>query len=297
VTFAQQVDIYLEWLATRKRKPVKAASIATRRSLLRAALPVLRSMELADIKSGALRTLADSLFAQGYKPSSIETIITAVKIVVESDKDENGEPKDLRKWNTDFIFENVAATAKRKKLDIGATDIETAITKLESPLREFVATQAATGCRKGELLALRVEDFEAGAGLLRVSRTLGQYGETATKTEAGDREIDITPEIAAMLVEMLAGRTTGRLFDVSLKQVRVAFEKLGIKSHQLRHFRYTRLQTAKIHPAIHNYWIGHSMAGMAKIYGHTHEDAELRQRLAREVGIGFTIPIAEVIPA
>jgi integrase len=291
-TFSQQVDVYLERLSTKKRRPVKPASIATRRSILRAAVPVLGETELADIRSGALRTLANALSDRGYKPGSIETVVTAAKTVVESDTDENGEPKHLHKWNNVFIFENVAAIPKRAKLEVTATDIEAAILQLESPLREFVATQAASGMRKGELLALRVEDFDADTGLLRVSRTLGQYGETDTKTQAGDREIDIAPEIVVMLVEMLAGRTSGRLFDVTLKQVRGAFEKLGIKSHSLRKFRYTRLDKLKVHPAIHAFWIGHSMGSLKKIYGFVHEDIELRQRLVREVGLGFTLPVS-----
>ena len=101
-------------------------------SRLRAALPVLAAMKLADIKSGALRTLADSLVDQGYKPRSVESIIKLSKMVVESDVDENGEPKHLRKWNNDHILENVAAPA-RVKLQITATTIETAIQQLESP--------------------------------------------------------------------------------------------------------------------------------------------------------------------
>ena len=32
------------------------------------------------------------------------------------------------------------------------------------------------------------------------------------------------------------------------------------------------------------------MKGMAAIYGHVQEDVELRQRIVREVGIGFTLP-------
>jgi hypothetical protein len=85
---------------------------------------------------------------------------------------------------------------------------------------------------------------------------------------------------------------TGRLFDLTLDEVRRAFEDLNIKSHSLRHFRYTHLQKCYefLHPAIHNFWIGHSMPGMAKRYGHIIEDVELRQQMARRVGLGFSLP-------
>jgi integrase len=197
-------------------------------------------------------------------------------MVVASSVDDEGEPKYPHKWKNDFILENVPVEPGAKNCVVTAEQIESAIAGARSPIHEFIATQAATGCRKGELLALRVADFDAKEGLLHISRTLSRHGETATKTENGKRDVDLHPEIVAMLVEMLADRSTDRLFEVTTDEVRWAYEKASIKSHALRHFRYTHLQKSKVHPAIHNYWIGHAVKGMADIYEHIHEDTELR---------------------
>ena len=290
-TFAQQADIYLAKIATRKRRPVKATSLATIRSLIRAASPVLGRMELEAIKSGALKTLAETLCEQDYAPNSIQSIVTTAKLIVESDVDQDGDPKHLRKWNNDRIFESVPPEADKSPV-ITASELEAVIAKARPVIREFIITQAASGCRKGELLALRVSDFDREIGLLHVSRTLSRHGETATKTKSGQRDVDIAPEIVAMLTAMLGDRTTGRLFDVTLDEMRRAFEDLDIKSHSLRHFRYTNLQKCYefLHPAIHNFWIGHSMPGMAKRYGHIIEDVDLRQQMVRRVGLGFNLP-------
>jgi integrase len=192
-------------------------------------------------------------------------------MVVASSVDEDGEPKHPRAWKNDFIPENIPVERGSKPPVLTAQQLESAISQAQSPLREFVATQAATSCRRGELLALRVADFDSQVGLLRVARTLSRYGETATKTENGRRDIDLHPEIAAMLVAMLGGRTTGRLFDVTIDEVPWIYEKAGIGSDALRHFRYTHLQKCKVHPAIPHYWVGHAMTGMSEVYGHIHE--------------------------
>lgn len=287
-TFEEQSVIYLEAIASRKRNPAKPSSLATIRSLIRAATPTLGGMKLEDIRSGSLKTLAAALDEEGYSSNTIHSVLKTAKMIVASDVDENGDSRHPRKWNTKFID---APPVKSKDVKPPTPEqIQDALAKLNPPMRQFVATQAATGLRKGELLALKVSDFDPEIGLLHISRTRSRHGETATKTDAGKRDVDIVPEIVSILVDTLDGRTTGRLFDVTLDAVRWAYECLGMRSHSLRHFRYTLLQEHQIHPAIHNYWIGHSMKGMVKYYGHIHENVELRQRIAREVGLGFTLP-------
>lgn len=287
-TFSEQAEVYLAAISTRKRNPVKPTSVATFRSLLGTLKPLIGNKNLADIHNGALKQLVTILCDRDYSPNTIQSLLTFVKMVVASDVDENGEPKHLRKWNHDFI--DAPRVESKKAILPTQAQIQQALAVLKSPMREFFAVQLATGCRKGELQALNVGDFDANLGLLRVSRTLSRHGETETKTRAGKREVDIAPAIVEMLVAMIGDCKSGRLFDLTFDQIQWAYEKLGIKSHSLRHFRYTHLQAFKIHPAIHNFWLGHSMKGMAAIYGHVHEDRELRQRLVREVALGFPLP-------
>jgi hypothetical protein len=102
-TFSEQAEVYLAAIAARKRNPVKPTSIATFRSLLGIARPLLGSTKLEDIRSGALKQLVTILCDQNYSPNTIQSLLTLIKMVVASDVDENGEPKHLRKWNHDFI--------------------------------------------------------------------------------------------------------------------------------------------------------------------------------------------------
>jgi integrase len=292
-TFAKQTEIYLVWLTTRKRAPLKATSLATIQSLTRAAMPVLGRMRLEDVDNGALKNLAAILDKETYSPKSIQSILTVVKKVVASDKDKNGKLRHVRDWDEDFID---APQVESEEVHPPTKDfLENALMASRSPIWQFIATQAATGARKGELCALNVADFDATNDVLHISRTLSRYGETSTKTRAGRRQVDIHPDITAMLVAMLDGRAAGRLFDISVDAVRWGFDKLGLRSHGLRHFRYTHLQHFQLPSGIHDYWIGHSQKSLEKVYGHIHEHAEPRHSLAREIGYGFTLPAVATV--
>jgi integrase len=89
-----------------------------------------------------------------------------------------------------------------------------------------------------------------------------------------------------MLQRMVACRS-GRLFDVSLDELRRAFEGLSLRSHDLRHFRYTYLKTTQIPKPILDYWLGHAGVGMGKIYDHSSQIIEDRKKYVNLCGIGF----------
>lgn len=291
-TFAQQSEIYLTQIKARRRNPLKPTSLATISSLVETVKPFIGEMQLETIHNGALKDLV-AILDKTYRPNTIQSILMTVKQVVASDRDEiTREPKHQRAWDDTEI--DAPPVEQMEKHVPSAKEIESAIAKSRSPFREFLVVQAATGARKGELCALKVSDFDAEKGILCVSQTQSQYGITSTKTRNGKRQVDVAPEIAAMLNAMLAGRTAGSLFNLSLAQVRYAYEQLGIKSHSLRYFRYQHLENNNVLPRVRAYWIGHSMGKLAQIYGRIQEnnedDTRLRHRIAEEIGIGFRPP-------
>ena len=142
---------------------------------------------------------------------------------------------------------------------------------------------------------MTVDDFDSQIGLLHVSRTLSRYGETSAKTKTGKRDVDLHPDITAMLAAMLAGRATGRLFDLTIDAVRWGYDNLNIRTHSLRHDPYTHLDKFPLSPGIRDFWIGHSSALLTATYSHIKKDIELRQHLALEIGYGFTLPSPTII--
>jgi len=288
MNFSEQADRYLAALASRRRKPVKPTTIATFRTAIGMDEPILGAMPASAIESENLRQLVEHLAAEKYAPNTIRLVVRTVKKAIASAVDGNGNPLIAKVWNANHIDE--PEVIKQESELPTAAQIEAVLLEAPSIVREFIAVQAATGLRRGEMLGLNVEDFNPVNLTLHVARTRSYFGETAPKTKSGERIVDLHPSIAALLTKMLAGRTTGRLFDVSIDTIWRAFERIGLKSHSLRHFRYTHLQVSAVPNAIRDYWIGHSATGMEKIYGHMAQNTELRQSLAADIGVGFKLP-------
>lgn len=227
VTFAQHADRFIERLAKRQQKPVKKTSIATFRAAIGMATPVLGELPLEVIDNENMRQLVERL-SERYAPNTVRLVLRTTKKVIASATDERGNKLVSKEWNNDHINPPPAANRTSAQL-LTAERIETALDAAPPIIREFISTQAATGLRKGELLALNVEDFNPATRILRVERTRSHFDETSPKTAAGKREVDLHPKIAVLLQGMLAGRTTGRLFEASIDEVRRAFERLGLK--------------------------------------------------------------------
>ena len=66
--------------------------------------------------------------------------------------------------------------------------------------RVLFALLAGTGMRVGEALALEVNDV---GSVISVRQNLYQLRLDTTKTEAGEREIDLAPELAGMIRRIL----------------------------------------------------------------------------------------------
>lgn len=70
----------------------------------------------------------------------------------------------------------------------------------QSAIERLLAFSIFTGCCPMETLGCRWADVDFDAGLIRVRRQLPRQGElVALKSEAAEREITLTPELAALL--------------------------------------------------------------------------------------------------
>jgi integrase len=97
-----------------------------------------------------------------------------------------------------------------------------------SVLFPIVAVAAFTGARRGEILALRWEDFNAEAKTLRIERAIEETQEhglqiKGPKTERGKRTIEIDDDLVALLksereryLRIVAGVPDGAAVDLSL---------------------------------------------------------------------------------
>lgn len=165
----------------------------------------------------------------------------------------------------------------------------------------LLIVSAATGMRQGEALALRWEDVDLDAGILRVQHTLNPHTHqlAATKTAMSRREVHLPAVAAAALREqrrrqledrLRAGRRwhdSGYVFATSIgtaqdarnvvRQYHAACEHLGLPDlpwHHLRHFAATALLAAGEDLFTVSRILGHtSVATTASFYGHVQPEA------------------------
>jgi hypothetical protein len=91
-------------LPTRRRRPVKPATVFGRRHALdRWVLPTLGDKPLAEVSNGALRELVEAMAEGGLAPKTIVNYSQVPKMVLASVVDAEGEQIYPRKWNHDFV--------------------------------------------------------------------------------------------------------------------------------------------------------------------------------------------------
>jgi len=148
-----------------------------------------------------------------------------------------------------------------------------------------------TGARKGELLALRVNDFDAAAGCIRITKSynemLAQDG--PTKTPSSRRSIALSAEtVAAVKKHILATGVRGddRLFPVGdtrvfAKRMQRTMRAAGvpvIRFHDLRHTFASLALAALVPIKVVSEMLGHKSVKLTlDVYAHTlpgmHESA------------------------
>jgi integrase len=182
-------------------------------------------------------------------------------------------------------------------------EIQKIINAAQGQNRVLFALLAGTGMRISEAAGLRIDDLDFANCVIYVRRAIVDGIEQSTKTENGDRIIDIDPELAEVLREHLAGRTSGRVFQASngapiddgnlrSRVLHPLLKKLGIPHggfHAYRHGRVTILRKNGTPSELEKQWIGHSSLRVTDGYSHTDQEVEYRQRNARKVGLGFVI--------
>lgn len=148
-----------------------------------------------------------------------------------------------------------------------------------------------TGARKGELLALRVTDFDAAAGVIRINKSYNEklQEDGPTKTSSSRRSLALSPEtVAAIKRHIMATGVRGddrvfpagdiRVLSKRMQRVMRAAGVPVIRFHDLRHTFATLALKTLIPIKVVSEILGHSSVKTTlDIYAHTlpgmHESA------------------------
>ena len=170
---------------------------------------------------------------------------------------------------------------------------------------DFFYTAVTTGLRRGEICALRWEDFDENHGTLHVRRTLHKekgkpYTTGNTKTYAGTRTIILPPSTAQVLRERKKAVLSGWMFPNPLDPEQptapsTAYNHLkallkearlpDIRFHDIRHTFATHALSSGVDAKTLAGILGHTKASFT-LDTYTHTTGDMQKRAAEIVG-GF----------
>jgi integrase len=328
--FASQAEHYIKWIQSRRRNPVRPATARIYQSYLDAhVVPYLGEMPLNTIENGVAKDFVAHLNSLSLAPSTINSIFNLVTAVVASAMDENGNERFPRRWNRDFIDLPIVNKADADAPIVTPEQVLAACQAADRQQQAMLVLLAASGLRVGELLALqghsttyvsyRTNSF-ISSDIIKTERNLkGTYGfsywdpekalicvkstlvrgkiEPQPKTDAGNREIDLHPDVNKFLLASGLPET-GYLFQSSRGgrvRVETAYDQLedvGITEgfHAFRRFRATHLESQNVPRSLTGYWLGHSGNSITDRYIKIGQDLETRRDWAARAGYGFELP-------
>src|ERR1700676_383356 len=172
-TFKQQANKWIESLSTRRRRPVKPATIAGWEHCLdRWVLPNLGTKPLSDIKNKEVQELGEVMSAAGLSPKTIVNNVAVVKMVVASAVNTDGEQIYPRTWNHTFIGLPIVDRSAQERQTVSQVQLQIILANVLERYAPLLTLIAGTGLRIGEALGLRHSDFSNECRVLHIQRSV-----------------------------------------------------------------------------------------------------------------------------
>ena len=175
----------------RSGKPYKPKTIRTyEHALVTYVYPLLGHRKVSSLKRGDIQGFIEAMRATGASPSTIHNRLDPLRVIVRRAIDNDEMMVDpCARLNLPVVRNN------RTRIEAPAM-AETLIAALPEAEQAFWALAFYAGLRRGELRALRVDDVDFDAGLVRVRRGWDDVeGEIAPKTFAGRRDVPMMGEL------------------------------------------------------------------------------------------------------
>jgi integrase len=265
---------------TRSGDPYKPSALRAYAEALRLRVqPAVGAMRLSEVRAVDLkRLLVNPLIAEGRSASNIGVTLLPLRAVYREAIEEG------------IVAVNPTAGLKlprvRSRRDRIATPDECArlLAQLSAADRRVWATAMYAGLRRGELMALRVEDIDLRDGVIRVCRGWDvEAGEIATKS-GRERKVPIANALRSHLAEHLLaiGWREGLVFGSSpttpfcdrtlTERADRAWSRAGldrITLHECRHTFASLMIAAGVNAKALSEYMGHSkIAVTMDLYGH-----------------------------
>jgi integrase len=227
-------------------------------------LPDLGGARLADVTRRDVQALVNRLMGRELNPSTIRNTLLPLRAIYRYYRDDVAINPTV----------GVELPAVRGRRDRTADPAEAAalLSALEARDRPLWATALYAGLRLGELRALRWEDVDLGAGVIRVSRSWdARVGPIEPKSRAGTRRVPIVGALRELLVDLrLASPGEGKVFGMAdrpfnptsvAQRAKLRWRDAGlapISLHECRHTFASLMIAAGVNAKALSSYLGHS---------------------------------------
>jgi integrase len=262
---------------------------------------LIGKLPLQDVGNKAVSEVVAKLSEQGYSAGSISLNIVIIKRIRKSAVNEDGEQLFPITWNGEML--DAPETGDQKRPTVTPQQVQDAISKAGTTQKALYAILAASGLRIGEALAIHIGSDDGVSTMLLpaeskiiVRQQLDLTGLGPTKTKAGQREVDLAPELITWLTQLFCDRfgelPVTLLFNASENFYRDALKDDGIIGgfHAFRRFRVTHLRMNGVPEPLVQYWTGHAAGNITEHYTQVAGEIESRKQHAAKVGLGFKLP-------
>src|SRR5712691_3705780 len=315
-TFRTQAESWLNYMQTRKRKPLASSTYETWRCCLdKWLLPTLGDLPLSAVDNEPVKGLVAKMLANGeLGPKSTNEYIKVVKMVVASAKD----PKSRKQlypvfWDAEYLDLPIVEKRNQKRPAFDGESVTGLVDRAKKYVQMIYILAAALGMRIGEVLGLEIDkhfadDFSTVLVRQKVRKCkLEDY----LKTDNAYRDIDLHSSVVKMLKEFIGSRTSGLLFasrrgkplsdsNILNRHLHPGLKELGwtdprtgdetAGNHAFRRFRNTFLRKSHVPDDLTQFWLGHAGKSMTDEYSQIRDDVKYRKMVTEQTGIGFALP-------
>jgi integrase len=285
VSFAEVANQFISGLNNQfAHRSSKGLAHNTRRLYARYASRASQSLgplPLTDVNAFEVKKYIAELKRENLADTSIVSHFQVLRSVVESVRDDYGNPVANAKFNLSFVGLPIVHADKLRAPIASTGDIEKAIS-LGGEFGCLIALLAGTGLRISEAISLTVN----GTGN-RYEPAQSRIIILQGKTDAAARTVPLHTTLNDRLAKLAVGRT-GRLFKGSESRFRHLIAKHRLAPfHGYRRFRATHLRRSNMNEEILKYLLGHARTGITDRYSRLSQDMQFVRTEVERAGLGW----------